>query len=78
MPDKENPAMARIHVNTSPVANQYAAPNEKIIEYSVGGGSKLVGGLIAFRVLEDGKLVIDLYRHDADVEIRVGAAPEGV
>jgi hypothetical protein len=60
-----------IHVNTNPGANSYAAPNEKIIEYSVPGGP---GGLIAFKVTDDGKLVIDLYRHDAEVEIRVGKA----
>ena len=57
----------RVTVNTFPVAARYAAPGEKIIEYSSHG----VGGLIAFRVAEDGELHVDLYRHDPQVHIRV-------
>lgn len=41
--------------------------NEKIINYSSPAG----GGLISFQVI-DGKLVVELYRHDGTVEIRVG------
>jgi hypothetical protein len=60
--------MARIKVNTRPVASDYAAPGERIVEYSslMGGG-----GLISFREVE-GRLVVELYRHDKTVEIRVG------
>jgi hypothetical protein len=59
--------MGKPKVITNPVANQYASKDERIIEYSSDGG----GGLIAFRVVE-GRLIIDLYRHDNTVEIRVG------
>lgn len=59
--------MAKPKVTVNPVANQYAAKNERIIEYSHNG----LGGLIALRGTDDGKLVVDLYRHDEDVKIRV-------
>ena len=60
--------MAKPKVTTNPVANQYASENQRIVEYS----SKAGGGLIAFTVTDDGRLVVDLYQHDATVEIRVG------
>lgn len=62
-------------INTSPVAGRYAGPGERIIEYSSPSGG---GGLISFRVIagQDGaeRLAVDLYRHDANVDIRVGLA----
>ena len=63
--------MAKISVNTSPVADQYAGRDEKIIEYSSPNG----GGLISFRLMDDGTLSVDLYRHDPTVRVRVGEAP---
>jgi hypothetical protein len=65
--------MPKPKVNTNPVANNYSAPNERIIEYS----SKSGGGLIALRETDDGRLTVDLYRHDDTVDIRVGPA-EGI
>lgn len=60
-------------VNVNPIADKYANwPDERIIEYSSPAG----GGLISF-TLTDGGLVVDLYRHDATVDIRVGKADGG-
>ncbi len=53
-------------------ANAYAGPNERIIEYSADGQ----GGLISF-VIGNGKLTVQLYRHDATVEIRVSKPETG-
>lgn len=64
--------MTKPKVTTNPVANQYAGPNERIIEYSHKG----LGGLIAFRQTEDGNLRVDLYRHDEGVQINTGQAPK--
>jgi hypothetical protein len=61
--------MAKVSVKRG-VADRYAASNETIVEYSVLGGGP--GGLISFRTMPDGRLVVDLYRHDPNVEIRVG------
>jgi len=44
------------------VAQKYAAPNERIIEFS----SEFGGGLISFRDV-DGRLVVSIYRHDSTV-----------
>lgn len=52
-----------VTVHTSPVANQYASPNEKIIEYSQNGTG--AGGLISFSVNAAGRLVVNLYRHES-------------
>lgn len=69
----------KIRVNTKCVANTYTSPNEAIVEYSFGhaphGGS--FGGLIAFRILENGKLWISVYRHDDGLEsVSVGPSDE--
>ena len=60
--------MSRIKVNTSPVANQYAGRDERIVEFSSPNG----GGLIAFALLDDGTLRIDVYRQDPTVVVVVG------
>jgi len=66
--------MAKVHVNTRPVADQYSGPGEKIIEYSAPGGHG-IGGLIAFRWDADSATMrVDLYRHDPAVTINVGPA----
>ena len=54
-------------VITKCVANAHSAANERIIEFS----SKSGGGLIAFTEW-DGRLIVDVYRCDATVEVRVG------
>jgi hypothetical protein len=59
-------------VLTKCVANAHSAPNERIIEYSAG----TTGGLISFRLMDDGKLYVDLYRHDKGVVVRVGDTEE--
>lgn len=64
--------MAKPKVNTNPVANNYSHTNERIIEYS----SKNGGGLISLRETDDGRLRVELYRHDATVDFSVGP-PEG-
>ena len=54
-------------VETRCVANNYAGPNERIVEVSSSGG----GCLIAFTTGEDGKaLRIDVYRADQTVTVR--------
>jgi hypothetical protein len=53
-------------VLTKCVANTHAARNERVIEFSSDAG----GGLIAFRVAEDGTLLVDVYRCDATVIVR--------
>lgn len=60
--------MTKPKVDINPGANNFAGPNERIIEYSVRGGP---GGLILFRETEAG-LTVELYQHDPNVEIRVG------
>lgn len=59
-----------IKINTKPGASQHIPRGEKIVEYSSPSG----GGLIAFREDGEGHLVVDLYRHDPSVTIRVGEA----
>jgi hypothetical protein len=55
----------KIKVNLKPVADQYASTGERIVEYSSAHG----GGLISFRLTDDGYLVVDLYREDGTVLI---------
>lgn len=68
--------MSKPYVNTRPVANAYANANERIVEYSLPGGP---GGLISIREHHDepGHLIVELYQHDAAVDIRVGNPREG-
>lgn len=61
-------ASRKIKINTSPVANNYAGTEEKIIEFSSPAG----GGLISFRLRDDGKLGIDVYNYDPTVLVNVG------
>ena len=48
-------------------ANFHSMPEERIIEFSFLNG---LGGLISFREIK-GKSVIELYRIDKDIQIRV-------
>lgn len=47
------------------VADQYAFPGERIIEFSHPSG----GGLISFFAKDDGRLQVDLYRQDPTVDV---------
>jgi hypothetical protein len=53
-------------VNARPVAQAYAAPNERILEFSGPTGT---GGLISIRAHDDGTVSVDLYRLDAGVRV---------
>lgn len=60
-------------VRKGPAAH-YAGSGEAIYEFTDGRS----GGLIALRRNEEtGQLVLDVYRQDSDVEVRVGR-PDGV
>jgi hypothetical protein len=52
-------------VLTRCAANNYTAPNERVIEFS----SKNGGGLISFRTSEDGNLDVHVYRCDSTVRV---------
>lgn len=61
-------ARSQITVNTSPVADHYGQhPTERVIEFSSPNG----GGLIAFRMREDGTLSIEPYRLDDTVDVNL-------
>lgn len=60
-------ARSKITVNTSPVANRHVYPDEKIIEFDSPNG----GGLICFRMRDDGTLVIEPYRLDGTVDVEL-------
>lgn len=55
------------------MANNYAGPNERIVEVSSAAG----GCLVAFRTTEDGHLAIDIYQADGGVNVREVAYREG-
>lgn len=57
--------MGRPRVITNCVAQQYAGPNERIIEFSSTQG----GGLIAFRECPDGRLLVSVYNIDDTVNV---------
>jgi hypothetical protein len=58
----------RPSVKTKCVAGQYAAANERIVEFSGPTGT---GGLISFTAGPEGKLLVQLYRLDPLVQVRV-------
>lgn len=66
-------ASRTVSVNTNPVANGYAGPNGRIIEFSSPNG----GGLIAFREMDDGTLRVEVYRIDETVTVSVEPAAFG-
>lgn len=65
--------MGSVRINTSPVANRYASPDEKIVEFSAGTDG--AGGLISFTVREDGTIRVHVYRHESTT-VTVGT-PDG-
>lgn len=59
---------SKIAVNTSPVAGHYARyADEKIIEFDSPNG----GGLLAFRVRDNGELWLEPYRLDETVRVNI-------
>lgn len=54
-------------VTTNCPANNAAAPNERIIEFSFPDGT---GGLLSFRTLDNGTNVVEAYRVDAGIKVR--------
>lgn len=59
--------MKKPKVMTKCVANSYAAPNERIVEFSNGQA----GGLISFRTMPDGSLAVNIYQQDKTVSVTV-------
>lgn len=57
--------MAKPSVKTKCVANNYAAKNSRIVEFS----GENDGGLIAFHNLDSGKIRVVVYRCDPGVEV---------
>ena len=55
-------------VTVNCVASHYAAPDERIIEFSAKVGLELVGGLIRFHVNGD-RLYVTPYAMDPKVEV---------
>lgn len=62
----------RTRVTLNCVADHYAAPGERIVEFMDAETGK--GGLISFTRTDAGELVVNLYRLDAGVIVRVGEA----
>ena len=65
--------MSKTHkpkVITKCVANNYALPNERIIEYTFGpdGNGGSIGGLIRFLQTDEGRYIVLLYRHDPNLQ----------
>jgi hypothetical protein len=60
-------ASRKIKIITNCVANHYASPNERIVEFNSPYG----GGLISFWMHEDGTLSVDLYELDEKVKVIV-------
>jgi hypothetical protein len=60
-------AKSKPRVLTQCVANTYAMPNERIIEFM---SVSRKGGLISIRQMEDGSVVVEPYRLDAGVVVR--------
>jgi hypothetical protein len=62
--------MPKPKLKTRCVANNYAGPDERIVEFS----SRFGRGLIALRERPDGRLQVDLYHLDATVDVGVPTA----
>ena len=61
--------MRKPRVTVNCVANHYAGRGERIIEFFSDRAQ--AGGLISIREADDGRLIVDVYRHDDAVEVRV-------
>ena len=60
-------------VKTKCVANNYAASDERSVEFSNGSRTGLLGGLIALRNCSDGKLLLNVYETDPGVMVKTDA-----
>ncbi len=62
--------MRKPSINIKPVANNYAMPHERIVEINSGtpGGP---GALVSLVAGEDGTLLVEIYRIDEGVTVRV-------
>jgi hypothetical protein len=61
----------RTRVTVNCTADAYAAPGERIVEFKDDTADK--GGLISFRRTDDGRLMVDVYRTDPGVVVRLAA-----
>ncbi len=62
-----------VRININPVGQRFASPTERIIEFSAGTDG--AGGLISLRYGDNGRISIDIYRHEK-TDVRVSAADE--
>ena len=62
--------MPKPRIVTNCVANHYAAPNERIIEFD--GTDRDHGGLISIRIMDDGRMRVDVYRQGSKVDVGIG------
>lgn len=71
--------MSKPKVTINCVANHYASPDERIIEFlGKGSDGKRLGGLIRFFVSPySGRLYVDVYRQDRDVVVHVSRKEPG-
>jgi hypothetical protein len=53
------------------IADRYAVSGESIFEFSAGWRGKRRGGLIAIRTDADGLVIVEVYRVDEGVDVRV-------
>lgn len=63
-------------ITTKCPANRHARPDERIIEFS--GDNINQGSLIALHTTPDGRLIVDIYRQGAKVEVRIGKPDEQI
>lgn len=67
--------MSKPRVTTRCVANGYAGPHERIVEF--GAGDQGTGGLISFRVDDAGRLQISIYQVSGPVDVLPVSRREG-
>lgn len=71
-PEPKEGLLAKPSINVHPVAARYAAPNERIVEFSAPSGA---GGLISLELRTDGTIGLNVYRHE-QTEVTVGKADD--
>jgi len=59
----------QIRINVNPVANQYSAPAERIIEFSSPAGGGLISLTVVTAAQGDPYLTVELYRLDEGVQV---------
>jgi hypothetical protein len=68
--------MPKPRVDTRCPANTYTRPHERIIEFSNGRVTQHKGGLVRFANDADGNLIVEVYRLDKGVIVRVSEERE--